>query len=129
MAYKMIVKNIGMLATPQGKEAHRGKAQGEICFLKDAWIAVCQEGTIAAVGSGEVTPEMAAQAETVVDAGGHLVTPGLIDAHTHLVFGGWREHELALKLKGVPYLEILAQGGVAGVLLTAGYYQTAVLGK
>ena len=116
MAYKMIVKNIGMLATPQGKEAHRGKAQGEICFLNDAWVAVCQDGTIAAVGNGEVTSEMAAQAETVVDAGGHLVTPGLIDAHTHLVFGGWREHELALKLKGVPYLEILAQGG--GILST-----------
>ena len=39
-----------------------------------------------------------------------------MDAHTHLVFGGWRENELALKLHGVPYLDILAQGG--GILST-----------
>lgn len=50
------------------------------------------------------------------DAQGLLVTPGLIDPHTHLVHGGSREHELALKLKGMSYLEILAQGG--GILST-----------
>lgn len=44
------------------------------------------------------------------------MTPGLVDAHTHLVFGGWREHELAMKRQGIPYLEILAQGG--GILST-----------
>ena len=44
------------------------------------------------------------------------MTPGLVDAHTHLVFGGWREHELAMKRRGVPYLDILAQGG--GILST-----------
>ncbi|MFR0733985.1 MAG: hypothetical protein ACLSHU_07130 [Oscillospiraceae bacterium] len=30
------------------------------------------------------------------------MTPGLVDAHTHLVFGGWREHELAMKRRGCP---------------------------
>ena len=54
-------------------------------------------------------------AETL-DVGGRLVTPGLVDPHTHLVHGGSREHELALKRSGVPYLEILAQGG--GILNT-----------
>ena len=39
-----------------------------------------------------------------------------MDAHTHLIFGGWRQNELALKLRGVPYLDILAQGG--GILST-----------
>ena len=52
----------------------------------------------------------------MVDAGGQLVTPGLVDAHTHLIFGGWRQHELTLKRQGVPYLEILARGG--GILST-----------
>ena len=42
--------------------------------------------------------------------------PGLVDAHTHLIFGGWRQNELAMKLRGVPYLDILAQGG--GILST-----------
>ncbi len=40
----------------------------------------------------------------------------LVDPHTHLVFGGSREHEMALKQQGVPYLEILKQGG--GILST-----------
>ncbi len=43
------------------------------------------------------------------DAQGLLVTPGLSNPHTHLVHGGSREHELALKLKGMSNLEILAQ--------------------
>ncbi|MBR2592260.1 MAG: imidazolonepropionase, partial [Oscillospiraceae bacterium] len=79
------------------------------------WIAVGDDGNIAAVGEGEI-PAACLEAETVTDAGGRLVTPGLVDAHTHLIFGGWREHELALKLKGVAYLDILAQGG--GILST-----------
>ena len=54
--------------------------------------------------------------EKVIDAEGSLVTPGLVDPHTHLIFAGWRQKELALKLKGVGYLEILEQGG--GILNT-----------
>ena len=37
---------------------------------------------------------------------------GLVDPHTHLVFGGSRENEIALKLQGVPYLEILEKAEV-----------------
>ena len=43
-------------------------------------------------------------------------SPGLIDAHTHLVFGGWRQHEIPLKLAGAGYLDILRMGG--GILST-----------
>ena len=48
-----------------------------------------------------------------LDAGGGLVTPGLVDAHTHLLFGGTRERELLLRQAGATYLEILAAGGGA----------------
>jgi imidazolonepropionase len=58
-----------------------------------------------------------------LDAGGAFVTPGWVDAHTHLVFGGWRQHEIPLKLKGASYLEILQSGG--GILDTV--RQTRVL--
>jgi imidazolonepropionase len=52
----------------------------------------------------------------VVDAGGRLVTPGLVDSHTHLVFAGDRSGELALRARGLDYLAIAAAGG--GILST-----------
>lgn len=115
MAIKTFIHHIGILATPIGHSAHRGKEQAEIRILKDAWTAVSEDGIILAVGTGAY-PQEYDQAQNVIDAKGALVTPGLVDAHTHLIFGGWREHELALKLRGVAYLDILAQGG--GILST-----------
>lgn len=107
---KFLIQNIGMLATPTGKAAKAGSEQGKIESLENAWILI-EDGRIEAVGTGE-----APAAEASFDAQGKLVTPGLVDPHTHLVFGGWREHELSMKLKGVSYLEILAAGG--GILST-----------
>ena len=106
------ITNIGLLATPRGDSARRGRQQGEITLLRDAWVAV-EGGKIAAVGQGQPAPE---DGDTLLDAGGRLMTPGLVDAHTHLIFGGWRQNELGQKLRGVPYLDILAQGG--GILST-----------
>ena len=104
---KLLVKNIGMLATPPGQSARSGAEQGEIQILKDAWVLI-EDGLISQVGTG-AAPE-AAGAE-VVDAKGRLVTPGLVDAHTHLIFGGWRQNELGMKLHGKTYLEIQNAGG------------------
>ena len=104
---KLLVKNIGLLATPEGKSSHRGEEQGKIKFLKDAWVLI-EDGIIASVGTGAVP---AVEGAEVVDAEGHLVTPGLVDAHTHLIFGGWRQNELGLKLHGASYLDIQNAGG------------------
>ena len=104
---KLLLTNIGMLATPVGKTAKSGAEQGNIQVLKDAWVLI-EDGVIAQVGTG-AAPEVADA--KVVDAEGKLVTPGLVDAHTHLIFGGWRQNELGMKLHGKTYLEIQNAGG------------------
>ena len=111
----LLVKNIGTLATPIGKRARGGAAQGEIQILHGAWVTV-EDDVITGTGTGDAPVPRGAQ---TIDAGGRLVTPGLVDAHTHLIFGGWRQNELALKLRGVPYLDILAQGGGIRSTVTA----------
>lgn len=108
---KTLIRNIGLLATPEGFCARRGPAQGQLRLLKNAWV-LAEDGIITAVGQG--APPCGA--EQIIDAEGRLATPGLADAHTHLIFGGWRQDELADKLHGVPYLDILARGG--GILST-----------
>lgn len=106
-----MIKNIGILATAEGNEMKKGEEQGKIKIIKDAYIVINKD-KITEIGTGVPKGEYA----KVIDAKGKLVTPGLVDPHTHLVFGGWRENELADKLKGKTYLEILAAGG--GILST-----------
>lgn len=108
----LLLYNIGLLATPLGKTAHSGAEQGKIELLEHAWVLV-RDGIISEVGTGTLPTVSGAE---LVDAGGRLVTPGLVDAHTHLIFGGWRQNELGMKLHGATYLEILASGG--GILST-----------
>jgi imidazolonepropionase len=60
-----------------------------------------------------------------VDAAGGTVTPGFVDAHTHLLFAGTREDELVLRQRGASYLEILAAGG--GILSTVAATRAATL--
>ena len=103
----VLIQNIGMLATPVGNAAKSGEAQGKIEVLHNAWVLV-EDGIIDAVGTGRLPYVPEAE---VIDAGGKLVTPGLVDAHTHLVFGGWRQNELGMKLHGATYLDIQNAGG------------------
>ena len=107
---KLLVKNIGVLQTPVGSFSHKGKAQGENLKLQDAAVLI-EDGIITAITEGGQLPCSEEEADTVVDAEGKLVTPGLVEGHTHLVFGGYRQNEIPLKLKGAGYLDILRAGG------------------
>jgi imidazolonepropionase len=73
-----------------------------------------KDGRIAYAGPEADLPDR--RAERVVDCGGRWATPGLVDCHTHLVFGGDRAREFALRLAGASYEEIARAGG--GILST-----------
>jgi imidazolonepropionase len=76
-----------------------------------------QNGLIAWCGLETDLPEqLSAKAQFKENCHGHLVTPGLIDCHTHLVYAGNRAAEFKLKLEGVSYAEIAKAGG--GILST-----------
>ena len=111
----LLIKNIGILQTPVGSYSHRGKEQGENLKLKNAAILI-RDGIIAEITADGALPEDASEADEIIDAEGKLVTPGLVEGHTHMIFGGYRQNEIPLKLKGAGYLDILRAGG--GILDT-----------
>ena len=81
---------------------------GKYNSIKDAAIGVV-DGEIAWIGEhSELSSHNSAQ---IFDLGGGWLTPGLIDCHTHLVFGGNRAAEFEQRLNGVSYTEIAKVGG------------------
>jgi imidazolonepropionase len=101
-----------LLTIPGGPQ--RGKDFGDLGVINGGAVLV-REGRIAAVGSTaellEAYPE-----EEQYDASGHVVMPGFVDPHTHLIWVGDRAAEFDLRLQGKTYLEILQAGG--GILST-----------
>jgi imidazolonepropionase len=94
----------GKLATMRSGEASYGA-------IEDGVIAAA-EGRIAWVGARKDLPGRAeGLARNVHNLAGHWLTPGLIDCHTHIVFGGNRAREFELRLQGASYEEIARAGG------------------
>lgn len=77
---------------------------------------VLEDGNVAFAGPESRLPEPLAQGAAVVDAGGRVVMPGLVECHTHLVFGGNRANEFQMRALGIGYEAIAQQGG--GILST-----------
>jgi imidazolonepropionase len=105
--------NANELATLKGKSDRPQIREGmnELGIIKDGAIAA-KDGKIVAVGTTKEVLNKLEKGFEVIDASGQLVTPGLIDPHVHLIFGGSREEELeTMAVRGVPYLEIKANGG------------------
>lgn len=85
----------------------------ELAIIEDGSIWI-EGGVIQAVGTTAELEEIyqaRAHEAKMTDATGHLVTPGLIDPHTHVVFGGSREGEFEKRLQGVSYMDIMNAGG------------------
>lgn len=112
----LLIKNIGVLQTPSGMESLCGNKQGQNLKLYNAAIVI-EGGIVRSIYKDGELPDLSDHKDCVVlDAQNCLVTPGLVDCHTHLVFGGWRHNEIPMKLRGATYLDILKAGG--GILDT-----------
>jgi imidazolonepropionase len=110
------IVNIGQLVTLAGPARPRvGSELRELGIIENAGMLI-EDGQIAAVGTdAEIRARIPADAH-VIDAQGRCVTPGFVDAHTHLVFAGNRADEFEKRIVGATYQEIAAAGG--GILRT-----------
>ena len=119
----LAVINCSQVVTLAGPARPRTGAE-----LRDAGVVAggglfVRNGLIERVGpAGEIEALIDARTE-VVDAGGRVVLPGFVDAHTHPVFGGTRVDEFEERSKGATYQEIAARGG--GIQSTVNHTRAA----
>lgn len=106
-----VISEIGSLITLENiaKETKTTDFKEEdLGLLANSWLSVT-DGKVSDYGTGTIPP--CYQNLPVIDAKGGLVMPGLIDCHTHPIYGGSRAKEFAQRLGGITYQEIAAQGG------------------
>lgn len=108
------IKHAAQLATITGKnEPRKRKEMSELGIIEDGSVWI-EDGVIAAIGTTEELErqfgDRASEAD-IIDATGRLVTPGLVDPHTHVAYGGSREREFEMRLEGATYMEIMNAGG------------------
>ena len=108
------IKNAAQLVTLAGENGPRRKeCMSELSIIEDGSVWM-ENGEILAIGSTselEALYGKRAHEADVVDASGRLVTPGLVDPHTHVAYGGSREREFEMRLEGSTYMEIMNAGG------------------
>ena len=123
MSDAVAVVNIGQLVTLAGAARPRvGAELRELGLMENATLLV-EDGRVVEAGPyAELRAKIPAKAE-VIDAGGCSVTPGFMDAHTHLVFAGNRAAEFEQRIAGASYQQIAATGG--GILRTVGQTRAA----
>ena len=105
----LLVHGASAVVSALGSDALGGSGMSALCRREGVGIAI-RDGRIVEVGpEAELERKYSARAD--LDAGGGLVMPGLVDAHTHPVFAGWRADEFEMRTRGATYLEIAAAGG------------------
>jgi imidazolonepropionase len=87
----------------------RARAPG-LGIVEKAAVA-CRDGRLGYVGPEAELPAAASRDAEIIDCAGRWITPGLVDCHTHLVYGGDRAHEFELRLAGASYEEVARAGG------------------
>jgi len=108
------IKHAAQLVTVSGGNKPRTReAMSNLGLIEDGSVWV-EDGKIIAVGTtSELEASFGDRANEadIVDATGQLVTPGLVDPHTHVAYGGSREREFEKRLEGATYMEIMNAGG------------------
>lgn len=106
-----LYKNLNQVITMKSaheKDGRNLKAE-DLSIIKNASVVFDNE-KILWVGGDEFLPEEYQELEGI-SLEGHILLPEIVDAHTHLVFGGDRSHEYMMRLSGATYEEIAAMGG------------------
>lgn len=107
---ELLFVNAAQVVTCAGPaRARGGSAMGQLDVLRNAGVAV-QGDRIAAVGPRQDLEERFPRAERV-DCRQGVLTPALVDSHTHAVFGAPRAHEHEMRAAGLDYMAIAKQGG------------------
>jgi imidazolonepropionase len=103
--------NCSQLVTMAGANRPRvGAELRSLAIIQDGALVI-RDGRIAAAGSRSEIQVHLDSDTPIIDAGGRVVTPGFVDAHTHLVFAGNRADEFEMRCSGITYQEIARQGG------------------
>lgn len=108
------IKHASQLATlaSSTKGPRTKEAMSDLAIIEDGSVWI-EDGVIQAVGTtAELEEKYGAITDVeIIDATGRLVTPGLVDPHTHVVYGGSREQEFEQRLQGATYMAIMNAGG------------------
>ncbi len=111
MAEALLLTGCSQLVTLAGPAPRRGRALSEIEVIPDGALLV-RDGRVAAAGPrARVEKLAAARRARKLDLGGRVVTPGLVDAHTHLIFAASRAAEYEQRIAGASYEQIAKAGG------------------
>lgn len=117
------IVNIGQLVTLSGPARPRtGVELKDLAIINDAAMLI-ENGRIAAVGTYAELKDKIPPHSTEINAARSAVTPGFVDAHTHLVFAGNRAAEFEQRIAGATYQQIAAAGG--GILRTVALTRAA----
>jgi imidazolonepropionase len=108
----LLIKNVGQLITMAGPVPRVGSGMSDLGLFENGGVAVAGEEILAAGPWDEVQSKVQlSEGCRVIDAAGGVVTPGLIDPHTHPVFARTREKEFEMRAQGKSYMEIAREGG------------------
>jgi len=120
-----VILNARQLVTLSGPQGPRvGPEMRDLSIIEDGAVLI-KDGLIECTGTRQELEPLLTESVEIFDAGGRVVLPGFVDAHTHPVFAGNRADEFELRAQGVTYQEIAAQGG--GIRSTVRHTRAASL--